>query len=151
MCRTKRNLGLDEAANWPRRRSSAAEGRRSALFEGDDGAEALAVSRVLDEMDIDTMWCPGPGSGGHAPRCPLVTEGHCELIEKADFVINHLGTHDAGRAAVARAVDETPLGDKVAVVAGWQQADSCRAELRRCAVVDGPLTRRIVEDIAQAG
>ena len=36
MCRTKRNLGLDEAANWPRRRSSAAADRRSALFEGDE-------------------------------------------------------------------------------------------------------------------
>jgi hypothetical protein len=149
MCRTKRNLGLDEAANWPHRRSSAAPGRRSALFEGDDGAEAVAVSRVLDEMDIDTMWCPGPGSG-RGPRCPLVTDGHCALMEKADFVINHLGTHDACRAAVAQAVDRTPLGDKpVAVVTGHQQAESARAQLRRCTVVEGPLTRQILEDIAR--
>jgi hypothetical protein len=149
MSRTKRNLGVDEAANWPRRTSSAALGRRSALFEGDDGAEAVAVSRVLDKMDIDTMWCRGPGSG-RGPRCPLVHEGHCDLMEKADFVINHLGTHDPSRAAVARAVDLNLLGDKpVAVVTGRQQADSVRAQLQRCSVVEGPLTSQIVEDIAR--
>ena len=150
MCRTTQSLGRDQAANWPSRRASADAGRRSALFEG-DGAEAVAVSRVLDEMDIDTMWCPGPGSG-RGSRCPLVTDGHCELMEKADFVINHLGTHDPRRAAVAQAVNDTVLGDKpVAVVTGRQQAESVRAQLPRCVVVEGPLTRHIVEDIAQMG
>ena len=67
MCRSKQTLGHDEAANWPRHASDTAE-RRTALFEGADGAEAMAVSNVLDRMDIDTMWCPGPG----APWPPLL-------------------------------------------------------------------------------
>lgn len=73
-------------------------------------------------------------------------------MEKADFVINHLGTDDPHQAAVAQAADHAPLGDKpVAVVAGRQQAESVRAQLQRCTVVEGPLTRQIVQDIAQAG
>jgi hypothetical protein len=148
MCR-KRKLGRDEAAGWPRRDSSAAPPRWSALFEGNDGAAAVAVSHVLDAIDIDTMWCPGPGDG-HGSRCPLVEEGHCELVEKADFVINDLGTTDPRCAAVAKAVDRTVHGDRpVAIVTGLQQAESVRTQLPTCIVVEGPLTRQIVEDIAQ--
>jgi hypothetical protein len=100
-------------------------------------------------MDVDTMWCPGPGDG-HGSRCPLVEEGHCDLIEKADFVINDLGTSTTRCAAVAQAVDGTVHGDKpVAVVTGHQQAESLRTQLSACTVVEGPLTRKIVEDIAQ--
>jgi hypothetical protein len=100
-------------------------------------------------MDVDTMWCPGPGDG-HGSRCPLVEEGHCDLIEKADFVINDLGTSTTRCAAVAQAVDGTVHGDKpVAVVTGHQQAESLRTQLPACTVVEGPLTRKIVEDIAQ--
>ncbi len=148
MCRTKRNLGIDEAANWPRERSNVS-GRRSALFEGADGAEALAVSGVLDRMDIDTMWCPGPSGRGRGSLCPLVEEGHCELMERADFVINNLGTHDPRCAAVARTVERTYCGDKpVALVTGRQHAESVRARRPSCKVVEGPLTRKIVTDIA---
>ncbi len=149
MSRTKQ-LGRDEAATWPRRQSSPPLGHRCALFEGEDGAEAVAVSRVLDGMGIETMWCPGP-SAGHGPRCPLVETGHCELMEKADFVINNLGTHDPRRAVVAAAIERTHHDDKpVAVLAGRQEAESVRAQLPGCTVVEGPLTRRIVTDIAQA-
>ncbi len=149
MCRTKQDLGRDEAAHWPRRQSAPPLGPRRALFEGQDGAEAIAVSRVLDGMGIETMWCPGP-TGSSGPRCPLVEEGHCELMEKADFVINNLGTHDPTCAAVAGAVERTHYGDKpVAVVTGRQEAETVRGQLQRCRVVEGPLTRKIVTDIAQ--
>ncbi len=148
MHRTNRNLGLDEAASWSQRPGPGAS-RRRALFEGEDGAEAFAVSRVLDKMDIETMWCPGP-DGRHGPHCPLVEKGHCELLDKADFVINNLGTDNAHRAAVAEAVEGTVHGDKpVAVVTTRREAESLRAELPNCTVVEGPLTRRIVTDIAQ--
>jgi hypothetical protein len=148
MWRTKLNLGRDEAANWPTLRSSNHPARRTALFEGCDPAEAVAVSRVLAKMDIDTMWCPGPGDA-HGPRCPLVEEGHCELMERADFVINNLGTTNPRCAAVAQAVDGTVHGDKpVALVTLWQRAESVRAQLPCCTVVEGPLTRQIVEDVA---
>ena len=151
MCRTKQDLGRDEAAGWPRRQSAPPLGPRRALFEGADGAEAIAVSRLLDRMGIETMWCPGP-SGGHGPRCPLVEEGHCDLMEKADFVINNLGTRDPVRAAVADAIERTHQGDKpVAVVTGRQDAESVRGHLQSCKVVEGPLTRQIVTDIAQVG
>ncbi len=146
MCRNKQMLGHDEVANWPHASGTA---RRSALFEGGDGAEAMAVSRVLDRMDVDTMWCPGPGEG-HGRRCPLVETGHCDLLEKADFVLNDLGTADARCAAVAHAVDEAVHGDKhVAVVTGWQHAESLRSRLPGSTVVEGPLTTQIVEDVAR--
>ena len=149
MYRRNQILGQDEAANWPCRQSSGASARRIALFEGDDGAEATAVSRVLDKLDIDTMWCPGPGVS-HGPRCSLIENGHCDLVEKADFVLNNLGTASSRRAAVAEAVDDAVHGDKpVTVVAGRQQAESLRSRLSGSTVVEGPLTAQIVEDIAQ--
>jgi hypothetical protein len=149
MCRGKQTLGHDEAADWPRHSSNTSV-RRTALFEGADGAEAMAVSNVLDRMDIDTMWCPGPG-GSHGPRCSLVESGHCDLLEKADFVINNLGTSTPCRAEVADAVDAATSADTpVAVVAGWQEAESVRGRLSRSTVVEGPLTRKIVQDAAQA-
>ena len=148
MCRSKQMLGHDEAASWPRRRSPDSV-RRTALFEGGDGAEAMAVSRVLDRLDVDTMWCPGPGTS-HGSRCSLVETGHCDLLEKADFVLNDLGTADAHDAAVAHAVDDAVHGDKhVAVVAGWQHAESLRGDLPGSTVVEGPLTTKIVEDGAR--
>ena len=150
MCRGKQVLGHDEAGNWPRHESSDSSERRTALFEGQDGAEAMAVSRVLDRLDVDTMWCRGP-SEDHGPRCSLVEKGHCDLVERADFVINNLGTADACRAAVAEAVDGAVDGEKpVAVLAGWQQSESLRDRLPGSTVVEGPLTRQLVQDIAQA-
>lgn len=148
MCRSKQLLGRDEAANWPHGQSSGSSVRRTALFEGGDGAEAMAVSRILDRVDVDTLWCPGPGNS-HGPRCALVENGHCDLLDKADLVLNNLGTVDAGSAAVAQAVDEAVHGDKpVTVVAGWQQAEPLRNRLPSSTVVEGPLTTQIVEDIA---
>jgi len=148
MCRGKQMLGHDEAASWPHP-DSPGPARRTALFEGSDGAEATAVWRVLDRMDVDTMWCPGPGRG-HSPRCSLIETGHCDLLEKADFVLNDLGTADTYGAAVAHAVDEAVHGDKhVAVVAGWQHAESVRSRLPGSTVVEGPLTTQIVEDVAR--
>ncbi len=148
MCRSKQMLGHDEAANWPRRRSSGS-GRRTALFEGNDGAEAVAVARVLDRLDVDTMWCPGPGAN-HGPRCALVETGHCDLVERADFVVNDLGVTDARRAGVAHAVDEAVHGAKhVAVIALRQDAEALRSDLPGSTVVEGPLTTRIVTDAAQ--
>jgi hypothetical protein len=148
MCRSKQMLGHDEAAAWPRRRSPDSV-RRTALFEGGDGAEAMAVSRVLDRLDVDTMWCPGPGAS-HGSRCSLVETGHCDLVEKADFVLNDLGTADARDAAVASAVDDAVHGDKhVAVLAGWQHAESLRRRLPASTVVEGPLTTKIVQDVAR--
>jgi hypothetical protein len=149
MGRSKRILDQDEAANWPHRHPSDASVRRTALFEGADGAEAIAVSRVLDKLDVDTMWCPGPGES-HGARCALVENGHCDLLEKADLVLNNLGTANARRAAVAPAVDATVHGEKhVAVVSGWRQGESLRGALPNSTVVEGPLTRQIVEDVAR--
>lgn len=148
MCRTKRNLGRDEAADWQQGPSNATE-RRTALFEGSDGAEAYAVSRVLADIGVDTMWCPGP-DGGHGPRCPLVEEGHCDLMEKADFVINNLGSASSRSAAVAQATNSGVSGGKpVVVLTSHQNSETLRAQLARCRVVQGPLSTRIVREIAQ--
>ncbi len=143
MWRTTQRLGRDQAAGW---HEDATGPRRTALFEGRDGAEAVAVSRLLGQMDIDTMWCSGP-DGSHV--CPLVEDGHCELMDKADFVINNLGTANPRCAAVARAVNDEIPGDKpVAVVTRVHEAESVQEQLPRCIVVEGPLSRHIVKDVA---
>ena len=66
-------------------------------------------------------------------------------------MINNLGTSTPCRAEVADAVDAAASADTpVAVVAGWQQAESVRGRLSRSTVVEGPLTRQIVQEAAQA-
>lgn len=151
MCRTRRNLGRDEAANWPRQvtSTSAPQTRRRALFEGADGAEAFAVSRILGAMDVDTMWCPGPeGSGGS--RCPLVEGGCCPLVEQADFVINNLGTDSPRCLAVVQAVDGAIGEDTPAVIVARRGAGAVVGRhVTRCHVVEGPITGGIVRGIAQ--
>ncbi len=150
MCRTKQTLGRDEAAGWPRARSSTASVQRTALFEGSDGAEAFAVSQVLGRMNVDTMWCPGPG-GGNGPRCPLAEGGRCRLVEEADFVINNLGTDSPSCLAVALAVDDSVREETpVVIVTRRGDAEEVAKRLARCQVVEGPITRRIVTDVAQS-
>ena len=60
-------------------------------------------------------------------------------------------SHKHCRAAVADAVDDAVHGEKpVAVLAGWQQSESLRGRLPGSTVVEGPLTRQLVQEIAQA-
>ncbi|HVC69656.1 MAG TPA: hypothetical protein VNC61_05255 [Acidimicrobiales bacterium] len=87
-----RMLGKDLARRWVSRSMPGdGEGRRSrVLLEVPDGAEALAYWRLLTNNGYDVEWCPGP-EGPPALRCPLVTSGHCELIDRADVVVSALG------------------------------------------------------------
>jgi hypothetical protein len=60
------------------------------LLEVPDGAEAFSYWRFLTDKGYEVEWCPGP-EGPPARRCPLVTSGHCELVERADVVVSALG------------------------------------------------------------
>ena len=147
MCRSKQMLGDYEAASWPLGvlrtlcAAPALRGRRRSRGHG-----RLESSRPAGRRHHVVPWAGyQPGSG-----CSLVETGHCDLLEKADFVLNDLGTANARDAAVARAVDDAVHGDKhVAVVAGWQQAESLRGDLPGSTVVEGPLTTKMVEDAAR--
>ena len=59
---TKRPTGLTSTLRGPR---AAAPPCSKATTE----LRPSAVSRVLDKLDIDTMWCPGPGPGPWPPLC----------------------------------------------------------------------------------
>jgi hypothetical protein len=145
---TKRNLGSDDASSWARSRPEPPHGG-TVLFESEDGALAYAAWRLLGRRDTDMMWCPGPNAPGH-PRCPLVERGKCDLVERADVVINTLGTADLRAAAVAEALDiQAEDGTPVVVVCEPDRPESISARLTRCAVVGGPVTRHLLTDIVE--
>jgi hypothetical protein len=142
---TKRNLGSDDASSWSRSLPDQPHGH-TVLLECEDGAVAHAAWKLLGRYDTNMMWCPGPNAPGR-PRCPLVERGRCEMVERADVVVNVLGTPDARAAAVAeRLDDQADSGTSVVVVCEPGRADSTRARLTRCDVVEGPLTRQLLTD-----
>ncbi len=147
---TKRNLGSDDASSWAGSRPDQPRGPR-VLFEGEDGAVAYAAWKVLGQRDTDMMWCPGPNAHGR-PRCPLVDRGRCELVDRADVVINALGTSDPRSAAVAEALDEcTEHGQAVFVVCQPGRGDAMQARLEGCNVVEGPLTSKLLTESVGLG
>ncbi len=146
----KRNLGSDNASAWAKRRPEPPLGRK-VLFEGEDGAVAYAAWKVLGRRDADMMWCPGPNTHGR-PRCPLVGGDGCDLVDRADVVINALGTADPRCAAVAEALENrAEEGKAVVMVCRPGQGDSTRDRLPRCTVVEGPLTRHLFTDSIERG
>jgi hypothetical protein len=67
------------------------------------------------------------------------------MVERADVVVNALGTSDSRTAAIAEALDDQAEdGTSVVVVCEPGRASSTQVRLRRCNVVDGPLTRRLL-------
>jgi hypothetical protein len=110
----RKMLGKDLARRWVGPVvTETGEGRRSRiLLEMTDGAEAVAYWRLLKENGYEVEWCPGP-EGPPAQRCPLVTSGRCELVERADVVVSALGLDkESCRKVVAargRLHPETPV------------------------------------------
>ena len=98
MFKTKRTpeLGTDEARFWradPTLDAPSRQPRRRVLLEEPDSAVAWAAWRSLGRWGYDVSWCPGPVDGqGDSPErpCPLVTAGHCHLVEHADVVVSSL-------------------------------------------------------------
>jgi len=110
----RKPLGRDFARRWARRAGTpgtAPRGKR-VLIEEPDGAEAFAYWRLLTDDGYSVEWCPGP-EGPTGGRCPLVSSGHCDLLEHADAVVSSLGIdHEESRKileAMRRLHPETPV------------------------------------------
>ena len=88
--RRVRKLGSDEAAGWPRL-TEPSEERLRVLLEVKDPAEAWSYWRLLGRHGYDVSWCSGPTA---STSCALVEEGHCPLLEEADFVVTALKPDD---------------------------------------------------------
>lgn len=88
--RRQRKLGIDEAAGWPQP-AQAEESRLRVLVEVADPAEAWSYWRLLGDQGYDMSWCPRPSASS---SCVLVEEGHCPLIDQADFVVTALKPDD---------------------------------------------------------
>lgn len=90
MHRRHRKLGIDEAAGWPRQSNDSGE-RLRVLLEVKEPAEAWSYWRLLGDHGYDVSWCPGPTE---TSSCALVEDGHCPLLEEADFVVTALKPED---------------------------------------------------------
>ncbi len=107
-------LGRDVARHWAHREGTAGAPPRGTrvLIEEADGAEALAYWRLLTDNGYSVQWCPGP-DGPTGGRCPLVSTGHCDLVERADVVVSALGIDREPSRKVIEAIrglhPETPV------------------------------------------
>lgn len=88
--RRKSKLGIDEAADWPRF-AEGDEPRPRVLLEANDPAEADSYWKLLGRHGYDVSWCHGPTASS---SCALVEDGHCPLIDEADFVVTALRPDD---------------------------------------------------------
>lgn len=59
------------------------------LVECDEPVLHDGIARVLQEAGYDVVSCAGPSSRG-SQTCPLVTDGRCTLVERADLVVHAL-------------------------------------------------------------
>jgi hypothetical protein len=93
------------------------------LIEEPDGAEAFAYWHLLRDNGYVVEWCPGPKSplGG---RCPLVSCGHCELVERADVVVSSLGIDNAPSRNVLGALRD--LHPEIPVIVGASRREFAR-------------------------
>jgi hypothetical protein len=74
------------------------------------------------------------------------------MVERADVVVNALGIADSRTAAVAEALDDRAEdGTSVVVVREPGPPRSTQLQLKRCRVVEGPLTRRLLSDSVERG
>ena len=76
-------LHLEE---WP-----AQTGKTRVLIENPDRADLWAHAAVLRDAGYEVAMCSGPASAGEQQEhttCPLLTEGHCPLVEGADVVVS---------------------------------------------------------------
>jgi hypothetical protein len=134
---------------------STPTGRPRVLIENPDGADLWAHASVLREAGYDIAVCGGPSPAGEprhgfaVPRpstywenppvkerhgrstCPLVSDGHCPLVEGADVVVSTVALAESDEILQALSVRRWPP----LVVEGTPD------ELERDAYVIGDATR----------
>jgi hypothetical protein len=73
------------------------------LIENPDRAELWAHAEVLRKAGYEVALCSGPAASeehGGRTQCPLVSEGHCPLVDGADVVVSTTSLTD-GREILA--------------------------------------------------
>jgi hypothetical protein len=86
---SKREPAQLHPEEWPEQ-----TGKTRVLIENPDRADLWAHADVLREAGYDVAMCGGPtaegqhGEQGEHTLCPLLTEGHCPLVEGADVVVS---------------------------------------------------------------
>jgi len=146
-------VGQDQAVGWPEREPPGGTNpghRRRLLVESEDGAEAVAIWKLLERRGIDVSWCPGPDAR-RSSRCPLVHTGSCRLVDQADAVLCALDLEDPKQRAVLEALN-TAHPEKPVVVAAssgaqrrWRRLLAERRTLRR-----GPQPMELVTSVEDA-
>lgn len=65
------------------------ERRTRVVIEHENPRVRERQAAVLETAGFDVTTCPGP-SGLASGTCPLVADGHCDLVRDADVVVNGL-------------------------------------------------------------
>jgi hypothetical protein len=134
-------LGRDFARDWTHRGESTepvARGTR-VLLEQPDGAEAVAYWHLLTDNGFAMEWCPGP-LGGLGVRCPLLSSGHCELLESADVVVSALGIEYKPSRQILEAEKNTYPDTPVIVQASRHEFARWANELEGIQILQAPVT-----------
>jgi hypothetical protein len=99
---------------------------RNVLLECDDPMLHDGITRVLQEAGCDVVSCAGPASRS-SRTCPLVTDGRCTVVERADLVVHALDQTDAAhRDVLTTLLARNPQTD-VVVEADTLQAGDAQA------------------------
>jgi len=129
---------------WPEN----ADGPR-ALVECEDAVVQDGLARVLRESGYAVATCGGPQTRA-SHTCPLVTEGHCGLVEDADVVVHALDAADADDRTILYAIRERVPETPVVVEVPLSATGRDDALLAGYETVRYPVTRQALLDALEA-
>ena len=115
------------------------------LIEEPDGAQAFAYWQLLTDNGYSVDWCPGPQDplGG---KCPLVSCGRCELVERADVVVSSLGIDDGPSRKVLEALSDVHPETPVIVEASRREFTRWATLVEKNSVLRAPVTAPVLLD-----
>ncbi|HUY86325.1 MAG TPA: hypothetical protein VMU77_04370 [Acidimicrobiales bacterium] len=126
---------------WSRKRSLKPShwhertGRTRVLIEDPDLAQGWAAANILGRAGYDVLNCPGP-EWHIKTTCPLVTEGHCELVDGADIVLCALDLKNAQSNEIFENLRSNSANKPVVVPV----AETPGVDMSGCQVFRRPLT-----------
>jgi hypothetical protein len=136
-------LGQDFAHSWEYRAETPVAAPRGTrvLIEDPDGADAFAYWRLLTDNGYEAQWCPGP-EGHLGGRCPLLTSGHCDLVEHADVVVSSLGIDNVPSRKIVGAIKRLYPKKPVVIQASQREVERWANLMDGSRVLPTPVTRR---------
>jgi hypothetical protein len=115
------------------------------LIEEPDGAEGFAYWHLLTDNGYSVQWCPGP-QNRLGRRCPLVSCGQCELVERADVVVSSLGIDNEPSRKVLEALREVHPETPVIVEASRREFARWAPLFEKNSVLRSPVTAAVLLD-----